>query len=74
MLKRDLIDCKGMGWHSLVSFWIFGAFDGCQKCSNFRQNASSALKVIALSQDFAAAELDGLERGLKVQSFESQRF
>ena len=32
---------------------------------------SSALKAIALSQDFAAAELDGLERGLKVQSSKS---
>jgi len=32
--------------------------------SVIRQNASSALKVIALSQDFAAAELDGLERGV----------
>jgi len=32
--------------------------------SVIRQNASSALKVIALSQDFADAELDGPERGV----------
>ena len=63
-----------MAWVlSLVDLWIFGAFDGCQKCTNFRQNASSALKAIALSRDFADAELDGLERGLIVQSPKSMK-
>jgi len=32
--------------------------------SVIRQNVSSALKAIALNQGFAAAELDGLERGV----------